>query len=157
MKKLIAIAMFFAVTLSAAAVLAAGTDTGDITVSANVLATCRVTSTGDVTFTDYDPTDNTTDNDSGQGYGRFRCTRGTTYWTYIPRSNSMSDGGGNNLLYELYTSAARTDAFPTVLTGTGTSAANNNVVQIDIYGRIPREQNVPTGIYSENVQFTVEW
>jgi spore coat protein U-like protein len=135
----------------------AATTTGNLTVSANVLETCRVTSTGDVTFTDYDPTEDTADNDSGQGFGRFRCTRDTTYWTYIPRTNSMSDGAGNNLTYELYTTDTRDTAFPTAQTGPGTSAANNNVVQLDIYGRIPREQVVPAGSYTENVQFTVEW
>jgi len=157
MRKFLAMATIFAVSLTATTVIAAGSDTGDITVSANVLETCRVTSTGNVTFIDYDPTDDSADNDSGQGFARFRCTRGTTYWTYIPRTKSMSDGAGASLTYELYTSDLRTDVFPTEKTGLGVSAANNNVEQIDIYGRIPREQSVPAGIYTENVQFTVEW
>lgn len=158
MKKLIAIAMFFAVTLSAAAVLAA-TDTGTLEVRANVIGTCRViTPATDVDFGNYDPTDPVA-NTSGQGDFTFRCTRGTAYGTYIVRNNQMTDGGTEILNYELYTDAGRTagNEFPDATVGTPDSAADNSPITINVYGTIPPLQDVPVASFSETVTFTVEW
>lgn len=160
MKKLIAIALAFAVSIIAATVMAA-TDTGTLDVRANVIGTCNViTPPNDVDFGDYDPT-NTTDNTSGQGSFTFRCTRGTAYGTYIVRNNQMTDSstGTETLNYELYTDATRTagSEFPDATVGTPDTASNNSPITIQVYGRIPALQDVPVDTFSETVTFTVEW
>ena len=157
MKKLLVPAIIAAVTMYSAAAMAAGsTDSSNITVQANVISTCRVTSTNNVDFGDYDPTDDTADDTDGVGWARFRCTKNTSYGIYIVRNNQMSDGT-DTLNYELYSDAGLSSAYPTASVGTPDSAASNGVIQADIYGKIPKEQDVEAGNYSETVAFTVEY
>lgn len=157
MKKFLAIATIFAVSLTAAAVFAA-TDTGTLEVRASVIGTCRViTPATDVDFGNYDPTD-TLDNSSGAGDFSFRCTRGTSYGTYIVRNNQMANGAATETLdYELYTDMARTAVFPSSSVGTPDTAATNSPITIDVYGTIPALQDVPVDTFSETVTFTVEY
>lgn len=154
MKKLMTLAIVMIVTLSAAAAMAA-TDTGTLDVTATVITACRVSSTDDVDFGNYDPTD-PSDNTAGVGYGRFRCTKGTSYGTYIDRTNTMTDGT-DNLTYELYSDAGRSSVYPSSSAGTPDTAASNAVIQADIYGTIGALQDVQAGSYAETVTFTVEW
>jgi spore coat protein U-like protein len=157
MKKLIALATIVAVSLTAAAAMAA-TDFDTLEVRANVIGSCRViTPPTDVDFGDYDPTD-TADNTAGVGAFTFRCTRGTAYGTYIVRNNQMTDGGTETLDYELYSdSGATTTVFPSSSVGTPDTAADNAPITIDVYGRILALQDVPVATFTETVTFTVEW
>jgi len=155
MKKLIIFTIVSALSLTVAETMAA-TDTGDLEVRANVIETCRVTSTSNVDFGNYDPTA-PNPNIAGQGFGRLRCTKGTTAAIYIVRDNIMSDGT-DSLPYELYSDAARTSAFPTELADAlPYTALTNAVEQIDIYGAIPAREDVQAGIYVDQVTFTVEY
>ncbi|KPK25068.1 MAG: hypothetical protein AMJ61_12995 [Desulfobacterales bacterium SG8_35_2] len=160
MKKLIVLALVFAVSLTAAAAMAQQSDFGTLNVTASVIGTCRViTPPADVAFGAYDPTD-PVDNTNGQGSFTFRCTRGTDYGTFIVRNNQMTGPGGEILNYELYTEAGRTSGteFPVDDTvGTPDNAADNTPITIQVYGTIPAQQNVSVGDFSENVTFTVLW
>ncbi|MDH4232537.1 MAG: spore coat U domain-containing protein [Nitrospirota bacterium] len=155
MKKLFLASM--ATTLLAMAGAAfAGTDTNSIQVLANVPPVCRITTAAtDVDFGTYDPTLDADDTD-GTSSVSFRCVKGTTYWTYIARANTMT-AGTESLTYELYTDAARTTVWDASKTGVGNSSASNAVQTIDIYGKIPKLQDVGAGSYSESVTVTVEY
>ena len=155
MKKLTALAIILIVTLAAAAAIAA-TDTSSLDVTASVNGTCTISSTTDVAFGVYDPTDST-DNTVGQGSATIRCTKGTSYGTYIVRTNTMNGPGANTLTYELYTDAARTVAYPDATVGTPDTAPSNGPISLDIYGKITALQDVEAGAYTESVTFTVEY
>jgi len=154
MKKLMGMAIILTMTFASASALA-DTDTGALDVTATVISTCRVASTSNIAFGDYDPTD-PADNIAGTGYGRFRCTKSTSYGTYIDRTNTMTDGT-DNLTYELYSDAGRSSVYPSASVGTPSSAASNAVIQADIFGKIAALQNVQAGSYTESVTFTVEY
>ncbi|MBW2466548.1 MAG: spore coat protein U domain-containing protein [Deltaproteobacteria bacterium] len=153
MKKLIGI-VILAVTMTAASAMAF-TETSTIVVSANVSATCRITSVNDVNFGTYDPTDDSADDIDGVGQANFRCTKGVNYDAYFARTGNMSDGS-NSLAYQLYPD----NTYTTELADAASApvASTTNAVQtIDIYGLIPKAQDVPAGAYSENVTFTIDY
>lgn len=155
MKRLIVIIMAISMLLTATAVFAA-TETDSLDVLANVIERCRVISTTDVDFGDYDPTDPSPDND-GQGSVTMRCTRGTNYETYIDRTNVMSFGA-ESLNYELYSDVARTAVYQSALPGILDLSASNAPVTKFIYGQIPPEQDaLAGGPYNETVTFTIEY
>ncbi len=155
MKKLIVSMLALIFILSAASVYAA-TVTSNLTVTASVAESCRITSVTDVNFsTPYDPTD-ISPNDSGQGDFTFRCTRGTDYDLYITGIREMTNGI-DNLSYELYREAARTNSWPSALPGVTGTSANNAPVTVGIYGRIAAGQDVGVGAYSGTVTITVEY
>ncbi len=155
MKRLIVIIMAISMLLTANTVFAA-TDTASLDVLVNVVSRCRISSTTDVDFGNYDSTD-PADNIVGQGSAAFRCTRGTNYQMYIVRTNVMSFGT-ETLNYVLYSDPARTSVYPTILPGVaGLSVSNAQVIE-DIYGRIPALQDaLAGGPYSETVTFTVDY
>ena len=116
MKKLIVLIMAVAFILTATSAFAA-TATQGLLVSANVVASCRITNVTNVTFlTPYDPTD-PVPNDSGAGDFTFSCTRGTSYDLYIAGLPREMTDGTDLLSYELYQDAARTSAWPSGLPG----------------------------------------
>ncbi len=155
MKKLIVLIMAVAFILIATSAFAA-TATQGLLVSANVIAACRIESVTNVTFTDYDPTD-PNPNDTGTGDFTFRCTRGTNYDLYIAGVPREMTGGAFLLSYELYQDAGRSSAWPSGLPGVAGSSLNSAPVTRNIYGRIPADQDVGVGAYSQTVQITVEY
>ncbi len=155
MKRLIVIIMVMSMLLTATAVMAL-TETDSLDVLANVVSRCRISSTTDVDFGNYDPTD-PADNITGQGGATFRCTRGTNYQMFIARTNVMSFGA-ESLNYVLYSDAARTSVYQSALPGIAGVSASNAPVTEDIYGRIPAMQDaLAGGPYSETVTFTIEY
>jgi spore coat protein U-like protein len=133
----------------------AGSDTGTLDVSATVISTCRIISTDNVDFGNYDPTNIVADDD-GAGSGTFRCTKGTSYRTYIARSNTMTDGT-DSLTYELYSDSGRSSSYPSASPGISGNAASNVPITADIYGTISALQDAQPGSYFETVTFTVEY
>ena len=156
MKKVLIVLVTMVFVLATTSAFAA-TATQGLLVSANVAASCRITSVTDVTFlTPYDPTD-PVPNDSGTGDFTFRCTRGTSYDLYIAGLPREMTDGTDLLSYELYQDAARTSAWPSALPGVGGVSANNAPVTRNIYGRIAALQDVGVGAYSQTVTITVEY
>lgn len=154
MKKLLVI--FFALAIIFAAANAkAATDTSAVTATATVAANCDIQSVTNLDFGAYDPT-NTTADDDGAGSVSFKCTKGTAYNTYVAGSRTMTNGT-DTLNFQLYQESGRTTAYPSVTPGVTGTAANNNTITSNLYGRIAALQNVGTGIYNGSVTFTVEY
>jgi spore coat protein U-like protein len=142
--------------LAQAGAASAASATSTIQVSATVSYGCSIqTPPADVDFGTYDPA-LAKDNTSGSTSISFRCTKGTTYWTYIARTGTMT-GSGGNLAYDLYADADRSRPWNTTKNGGGTISHNNGVQRIGIYGKIQQLQDVGEGRYSETVTVTVEY
>ena len=155
MKKILVLLVVMAF-MSIAVSAFATTETQNLLVSASVANSCRITSVADVNFsTPYDPTD-TSPNDSGQGNFAFRCTRGTNYDLYITGTRQMTNGT-DNLNYELYQEAARTNTWPSALPGVTGTSASNAPVTVGLYGRIAAGQDVGAGAYNGTVVITVDY
>ena len=156
MRKLVAILVTMTL-IAIGGVAIAATVTSNFNVIANAVGNCRITTAAStVDFGTYDPTDTNPDND-GSGSVQFRCTKGTTYWTYITGVRQMS-GGAEILNFELYSDAARTTIYPNAVVGGGTSSPNNTPQVIFYYGQIPPMQDVTAGqAFSQNLTFTVEY
>jgi len=149
---LLVVMAFMSIAVSAFA----ATTTQNLLVSASVANSCRITSVTDVNFsTPYDPTD-ASPNDSGQGDFTFSCTRGTNYDLYITGTRQMTNGT-DNLSYQLYQEAARSNTWPAALPGVAGTSANNAPVTVGIYGRIAAGQDVGAGAYNGTVVITVEY
>ncbi|MBI2358335.1 MAG: spore coat protein U domain-containing protein [Deltaproteobacteria bacterium] len=106
---LAALALIFAPVTSAMA----ATDTGSMTVSATVIGNAKITSVGNVSFGNYDPTESTTPLDAN-GSVAVRATKSLPYTIYVGATRTMSDGT-NTLNYQLYSDAARTSAWGSTL------------------------------------------
>ncbi len=87
------------------------TKTNNLNVTASVAANCTITAVTDVSFGAYDPT-SATDLDVN-GDITFRCTKNTSYKTYMVDTRQMVGAvNADNLDFELYSDAGRTTVFP---------------------------------------------
>lgn len=163
----------FVLRMGAAAVLAAvsaatwaGTATGTLSVSANVLSVCLI-SGGTLSFGNYDPTSGTALDASTTL--TLTCTPGASY------AIAMDAGGGsgattsvrkmtkgsNTLDYAIYRDSARTQTWGNsagtdTLSGTASTSSLTNTV--NVYGRVPVNQVVPAGTnYGDAVTVTVSY
>lgn len=164
--------------LLAAALLAATTSavagpspqTSSFQVTANVVASCRITSTTDINFGAYDPADvnNTTALDAN-GNIAVRCVKGTTANVAIeqganPAAGStcaaparQMAGGADRLAYAIYQDAARTTLWGCDPSNdqTFTAATVLTPTTLTTYGRIPAGQDVGVGAFADTVNVTV--
>lgn len=133
------------------------------------LCSCTVSATG-VAFGSYNPLSNSPNDAAGSV--RVVCTllvalNGSfTIDLSTGASNSYTNrtlrNGANNLVYNLYTSAARTQIWGN---GTGSSVrVTQNFAglllvdrTVPVYGRIPAGQNAPAGAYSDTIIVTVTY
>ncbi|PIX61765.1 MAG: hypothetical protein COZ47_00225 [Lysobacterales bacterium CG_4_10_14_3_um_filter_64_11] len=160
-----------------AAALLAGTalagpspQTGSFQVTANVVASCRVTSTTDIAFGTYDPADaNNTAALDASGDISVRCVKGTAANVAIEQGASPAAGsscttplrrmaGGTEFLsYGIFQDAARTTVWGCTTTNdqsfTATSVATPTT--LSTYGRIPAGQDVGVGAFADTVNVTV--
>jgi len=154
MKKIILLVMAGLILLTGATVMAA-TDTSSLGASASVAASCSVSSVTALDFGTYDPTSASNDDD-GVGDLSFSCTKGTAWDVYITGARTMTDGT-DTLNFEVYSEAGRSTVFPSASgTNNGTAADNNTITQ-NLYGRIAASQDVQVGSYSGSVTVTVEY
>lgn len=151
-----------AVALAPAAALA-DDDSDSFTVSANVLSTCAV-SANDLIFGDYDPI-SAAHLDAATTLSVV-CTNGTPYEVALSlgggagatTSNRYMTQGAHGLAYVLYRDAGRTqlwgdDEGVDTLSGIGDGTAD----VINVYGRVPMQQSVPSGVYDDTITVTVTW
>ncbi|QXP88860.1 Csu type fimbrial protein [Methylococcus capsulatus] len=151
-----------------------GTAKADASASLNVTATvaskCKINSTTTgLSFGDYDPTD-TTDATANNGQIQVKCTKGSTHSiTMGPGTGTGANCTGTPVRYmkqgtdQLQYALYQDSGFSTVwgcTTGTGGnaysySASSNGYSNITVYGKIPAEQDVPAGSYSDTVTVTV--
>jgi spore coat protein U-like protein len=148
---------------------ASTTDTATMNVSTSVLMSCTITA-GAMTFSSYDPTA-TADNDANATITS-TCTAGgaavitmgqgdrsrTGSTDAIPL-RAMDSGGddGEYLLYELYSDSAggtvwgNTEGSGKAITADGTAQA------FTAYGRIPNNQTVSSGTFTDSVLVTLTY
>ncbi len=124
-------------------------------VTANVAASCSVTST-DLAFGQYDPF-SATPRDASTTI-QVTCTNGQTYGMSVnggPTGRSMAGPAPSTLSYGLFNDTGRTTPFfaaAASLTGTGSAVPHS------VYGRIPAGQtSAVVGNYQDSVTITVTY
>jgi spore coat protein U-like protein len=151
---------------------AAATATSNFTVTASVVASCTIATTG-ISFGNYDPVVvNATTPVDANGTVTVACTQGavtslgmnqgsnpTGTSTAAAPVRQMASGAVNRLRYDLYQDAAHNTAwgdFGTAAAETYT-AANKNAATLNIYGRIPSGQDAVVGAYTDTVTATISF
>lgn len=142
----------------------AGTNTSTLDVSADIQATCQVSTTA-VTFSHYDPVgvNKTADLEVSNGKVTMTCTTGAAPKVGLNLGlNAVSTqrymiSGANTLAYNLYQPGGFTTAWgfapgtDTVAGVTGDGASHDLVINASI----PMDQNKPTGTYADTVTVLV--
>lgn len=132
--------------------------TANFVVQANVIPSCVVSASTGIDFGDYDtlalaalP---------GAGSVDIRCTRGTA-WTLnlslgpdAAGTQRQMANGTNRLQFNLFEDASGGSVPWDGVTG---SAASRAAINIPVYGEIPADQDVPTGVYMETLVATVSF
>ncbi len=144
--------------------------TGSFQVTANVVASCRVTSTTDIAFGNYDPADvNNAAALDANGNIAVRCVKGTTANVAIEQGSNPAAtstcatplrqmaGGAERLAYAIFQDAARTTPWGCDLTNdqSFTAATVATPTTLTTYGRIPAGQDVSVGAFADTVNVTV--
>lgn len=125
--------------------------------AASLLADCTV-SAGSVAFGDYDPLSQQALD--GAGTISVSCSPSASY------SLSLSTGGGSYaqrelagsgsvLNYNLFTTVSRTIVWGDGSGSTATVGGEGDSANHTVYGRIPAQQNVTAGSYSDSIVVTV--
>ena len=162
-------------TLSTAALITVGalgsqsfaaTATANLAVNTSVASNCTLT-TAPVAFGSYDPVvANASANLDATGALTVACTKGASPSIALALGGNasgsvrrLSDGSGNYLSYELYQEAARSTVWGT--TGgallTPVAAPSKAARNFTVYGRVPANQDVPSGNYADTVVATVNF
>jgi spore coat protein U-like protein len=150
----------------AAKTVSAASATANLAVSATVTNNCTI-STLPLVFTPYDPVvANASTNLDGTGTVVVACTKGTAPTVGLGLGANaastvrrMHDGSSNYLTYELYNDSGRS----TVWTNAGlgllspVAAPSKAARSFTVYGRVPSNQDVPAGSYTDTVVATVNF
>lgn len=132
----------------------AATVNSNLNVSAAVVAKCSIQSVNDIAFGDYDVTSSTPTD--AQGSMTFKCTKGTSYKTYITGTRQMTNGT-DNLSFQLYSDSNRSTTYPSDNSGQSEQASSSSPITKTIYGRIPAGQDVSIGQYTDALTVTVNY
>jgi len=143
----------------------ADSTTDSFTVSAHVVSSCEVIA-GDLNFGDYNPV--AAANVDAATTLSVTCTNGTGYNVGLDlglgagastATRYMVDAGAVHALgYTLYQNAGRTTLWgATVGSNTLAGAGTGSAATIDVFGRIPMNQTVPSGNYSDTITVSVTW
>lgn len=148
----------------------AATTTGNLTVLATVTSACLVT-TLPVAFGIYDPTSGTPTDATGTV--TVTCTLGTTYTIALDdganpgtpndvNTRRMKATTSDYLPYNLYLDSGHATVWGDGISGslnptTGSFTATGLPQAYSVYGRIPINQNVPSGAYLDTVVATVTY
>jgi spore coat protein U-like protein len=144
----------------------AGSGTGELTVSATVQNSCAIIG-GALEF-GVDHIARGVDVDASTAV-RVACTAGAVATITLDQGASpdagssdevplrrLSDGGGGFLSYRLYSDPARASVWGnTAGTDKGYTAENAASSDLAVYGRLPANQVVPLGVYSDHVVATI--
>jgi spore coat protein U-like protein len=151
--------------MAAAGGASAATATANLAVSATVTNNCTI-STAPLAFGSYDPVAaNAASNLDGTGTVIVACTKGTAATIGLGLGSNASGStrrltdGANYLTYELYQDAPRATVWGNAgadlySPGAAPSKASRNFT---VYGRVPANQDVPSGNYSDTVVATVNF
>lgn len=132
-------------------------------VTATVLQACIVTASP-LVFGNYDPTASTATDASTSVL--VTCTNGTAYNVGLNQGGGSGatvatrkmTSGGNTMSYSLYQDAGRSSLWGnTVGSDTVAGTATGLPVTHNVYGRIPAQQSVHQGAYSDTITVTVTY
>jgi len=150
----------FAVSSSAA------TATANLAVTATVTNNCTI-STAAVAFGAYDPVvANAAANLDSSGTVTVACTKGTSATIGLGLGanasgavRQMTDGSGNFLTYELYQDAGRSTVWGNAGAGllSPVAAPSKAARNFTVYGRVPSNQDVAAGAFTDTVVATVNF
>ncbi len=134
----------------------AATVTGNLTVTANVVQACIITSVNDISFGDYNPASGAPKD--GQGSFTFSCLGGTNYELYINGARQMAGPSANYLNYDLYTDAGKSNLWPSAKPSSENGVTTDaSPITRNVYGRIPAGQYLPAGSYTNIVSIVVDF
>jgi spore coat protein U-like protein len=160
MRKPLRTVLLLATAVVAAAPARAATTTGNLSVTVEVVATCKVgaASLGFGTYGvgqtgDLRAQGSIAYEGCGTGQLKVHLDGGTSRNT---AARTLVNAAGNKLAYQLYRDSARSKVWGTgsnALTFTPSSASGTLVV----YGTIPGGQSVPVGTYSDTVLVTIDF
>lgn len=127
-------------------------------------ASCRFSTVTPVNFGVYNVFNTLPDND-GVGSIRVVCSGGGGPFVVTLSSGQSSSyasrvmrSGANTLNYNLYTAAARTLVWGNGTGGSGTMTwTKNSTTTLSVYGQIPAGQDVPVGVYTDNITAIVNF
>jgi len=142
----------------------AATTTTALPVAATVINICDTLTATSLSFGNYDPTSHSpTDSTNSISV---RCTLNDAY-TITLNSGTTSGGsvsqrlmtnGTRTLNYNLYTTSARTTIWGDGVTGGSVSTSGTGFLQTyTVYGRIPSNQVVPAGAFSDTITVSVNY
>ncbi|MGH9372965.1 MAG: Csu type fimbrial protein [Vicinamibacterales bacterium] len=146
--------------------LSAASDSASLTVSATVVNNCTI-NTGALVFGSYDPVvANASASLDGTGTVTIACTKGANTTVGLNTGSNallterrMADGSSNHLTYELYQDASRSAVWTNAGAGilTPTAAPSKAARTFNVYGRVPANQDVPAGAYTDTITATVNF
>lgn len=158
-----------ALLATAGAAYAANPATTTFQVSATVLKNCTVAATN-VAFGNYTPTAGAT---AANGTVSVKCTKNSAFTVSLDKGTTaggaiaqrlMSDGAGDTLQYNLYTTSGFAtvwgDGTGTSVTQGGTGAGMGTAVTLTVYGSLPdnaTNQAVPPNTYTDTVTVSVAY
>jgi len=157
------LALAVGAALGSASTGAQSTEAG-LLVSATVTRSCQLEA-GPLTFGSYDPvSNNATIPLDGETILTVTCTKGTPAAIALGNGANESGGvrfmksGGDSLGYALFQDAARGQPWGDQTGNMLTLAPSNGDPQsIYVYGRIPPNQDVPIGSYTDSIVATVHF
>jgi len=168
---------YVAVSLSVAALMGAlltptlslaASKSQNMSVQAQVNANCNFTSANAMNFPSYDPAGaNATLPLGGTVVVDVRCTRGATVQIGIdtgahaglaaPSTRAMQNGAFN-LGYDFYRDATYTTLWTNSAPGWYSFTSPSNAPNpVTVYGKVPENQDVPAGTYTDTVIVTVNY
>jgi spore coat protein U-like protein len=141
----------------------AATKNANFSVTATVVAACSIsTSPGTMAFGNYDGSQ--PNNDNGTSTFGITCSPSTTYALGLDPGQNYSGTRRMRLVpsdylnYEIYQDSGRTVLWTDIGTGGAVSATGTGSAQsYTAYGRAPTGQFPVAGIYSDQVQLTVQY
>jgi len=142
----------------------AATATQNFQVTATVEGSCKINSTGELSFGTYDPL-STTDKEATNTIS-ITCSNGTSYSIGLDGGstgdidNRAMAGGTDNLAYQIYQDSSHSTVWgntPGTDTIDGTASSSSDSIDLTGYGVIPAEQDVAADDYSDTITATVTY
>lgn len=152
-------------TTNGGRLLASGTATATMAVSATVVNNCTIT-TSALSFGTYDPlTTHSATGLDGTGSVTITCSTGSTPTVGISTGVNASGSarrlasGSNYLTYELYSDSGRATVWGNSGADLYAPAAtpSRTARTFTVYGRVSGGQDVPAGVYTDTVTATVNF
>ena len=140
----------------------AGEASGELMVSVNVVASCRLrVDTASLSFGDVDQNAGSANAHTDLDV---RCstkqpyTIGFDYGQHAEAGQRRMSDGSNGIAYQLYADASHSKPLgPHGTDGELRGVGTGQDQQVPVYGKLDLDRNTPTGLYNDVVRMTVTW